>query len=45
MNTNTAKAIAFVAVCFMGAYVMDITEGQTGIGWAFLSLWMVWGNA
>ena len=38
-----AKAIASIAVCGMGAYVMYLTDGKTGIGWAILGIFIIWG--
>lgn len=43
MDPVTGKALASVACCCMGAYVMRLTEGQTGIGWAILGLIFIWG--
>jgi len=42
MSNNTAKAIASVAVCAMGAFCMWVTDGTTGIGWAVLVLILIW---
>ena len=39
-----SKAIASVAVCAMGAFVMWLTKGNTGIGWAILGLALIWGS-
>lgn len=43
MNIYLAKGIASVAICALGAYCTDITEGETGIGWAILGLFIIWG--
>jgi len=37
------KAIASVAVCALGGYCMKVSKGETGIGWAFLALLIIWG--
>lgn len=37
------KALASIAVCGMGAYVMYCTGGKTGIGWAILGIFIIWG--
>lgn len=42
MKLLTAKTIASVAVCAMGAYAMMVSKGETGIGWAILGLALVW---
>ena len=39
-----AKGIATIAVCGMGAYVMQITDGKTGIGWAIFGVIGIWGS-
>ena len=31
-----SKAIASVAVCALGGFVMWLTHGETGVGWAIL---------
>lgn len=36
------KGIASIAVCAMGAYVMYLTKGNTGIGWAIFGLLIIW---
>ena len=38
-----SKAIASVAICFLGGLSMYITNGETGIGWAVLALIFIWG--
>lgn len=42
MDNSTAKAIASVAICAAGAYVMYVTQGKTGIGWAVFGLLVIW---
>ena len=42
--TNVAKAIASVAVCAMGGYVMYLTHGDTGIGWAITGIFLIWAS-
>ena len=37
-----SRAIASVAVCGMGGYVMHLTNGTTGIGWAILGIFIIW---
>ena len=39
-----AKGIGTIAVCAMGAYVMKITDGKTGIGWAILGVIIIWSS-
>lgn len=38
------KGIATVGVCAMGAASMYITSGSTGIGWAILGVFLIWGD-
>ncbi len=40
---NLNKGIETAAVCILGGYCMYITKGQTGIGWAVLGLFILWG--
>jgi len=42
-NNNIGKGIATLGICAMGAYVMWLTGGQTGIGWAILGVLILWG--
>lgn len=42
MKTTTAKGIASIAVCGLGAASMYWTGGTTGIGWAILGLFLIW---
>jgi len=42
MDKETAKAIASVAVCALGALSMYVTKGETGIGWAIFGLVLIW---
>tara|TARA_B100002049_G_scaffold210911_1_gene173625 strand:+ start:149 stop:298 length:150 start_codon:yes stop_codon:yes gene_type:complete len=42
-----ARAVASVAVCALGAYSMYLTTTSpepTGIGWAVLGLFLIWGS-
>ena len=39
------KGLASAAICGMGAYVMYLTDGTTGIGWAVLGLLLVWNHS
>jgi hypothetical protein len=41
-TSSASKAIASVAVCALGAYCMYVTHGETGAGWAFLGLVVIW---
>ena len=36
------KGLATCGVCAMGGFVMYITNGATGIGWAILGVYIVW---
>jgi len=36
------KAIASISVCTMGAISMEITNGNTGIGWAIVGIAIIW---
>ena len=42
MKSNTAKAIASVAVCAAGTASMIVSGGATGIGWACLGIFLIW---
>ena len=44
MNKNILlnKAVSTIAVCSLGAFSMYISGGDTGIGWAFLGVWVIW---
>lgn len=37
-----ARAAASVGVCYLGALAMHISEGETGVGWALLGIYIVW---
>ena len=37
-----AKAIASIAVCALGGYCMNKTNGDTGIGWAIAGIFLIW---
>lgn len=38
------KGLATFSVCALGAFSMEVTGGQTGIGWAILGTFLIWGN-
>lgn len=38
------RGLASVAVCALGAYCMHVTNGSTGVGWAILGLFLIWGG-
>ena len=38
------KAIASVAICALGGFVMWLTNGETGVGWAVFGLAIIWGS-
>jgi hypothetical protein len=38
-----SKVISSIAVCAMGCFVMWLTKGETGVGWAILGLMFIWG--
>jgi len=38
------KGIASVSMCVLGALSMEITNGNTGIGWAVVGLLIIWNN-
>lgn len=40
---NNNKGIATIAVCVLGIYSMYVSNGQTGIGWAILGVFLIWG--
>jgi len=44
MDKNIGKGIATIAVCAGGAYSMYVSAGVTGMGWAILGVWLIWGN-
>ena len=37
------KGVASIAVCVLGGYCMFLTEGNTGIGYAILGIFFIWG--
>jgi len=37
-----AKSFATIAICGLGLGCMEITNGETGVGWALLGLFFVW---
>ena len=43
MKDNLGKGLATIGVCAMGAFVMWLTNGRTGIGWAILGMLFIWG--
>jgi hypothetical protein len=42
MDVNLAKGLASIAICLAGAYSMNITNGDSGIGWACFGLFLIW---
>jgi len=40
---RTHKWIATIAVCLLGGYCMYLTGGDTGVGWAILGVFLIWG--
>ena len=38
------KGLAAIAVCALGAYAMYLTSGSTGIGWAILGVFLIFGS-
>lgn len=38
-----AKGCATIAICLLSAFSMHLTNGETGIGWAVLGLFAIWG--
>ena len=38
------KGIATRAVCALGVWGMDISNGTTGIGWAILGVFLIWAS-
>ncbi|MFW6219709.1 MAG: hypothetical protein ACOC33_02575 [bacterium] len=38
------KGLASIAICGLGAYAMYVSNGQTGIGWAILGIFIIWGH-
>ena len=42
MKSDIGRGLASIAVCAAGAFVMSITDGATGIGWAILGLFFIW---
>lgn len=42
MGSNTAKAIASVAVSAAGVVAEIISGGTTGIGWVCIGLFIIW---
>jgi len=43
MDPIIGQGLASIAVCALGAFSMDRSKGQTGIGWAVLGLMVIWG--
>ena len=37
-----AKAVASIAVCYLGVESMIITDGSTGVGWGILGIMFIW---
>ena len=42
--TLLSKGIASIAVCALGAYCMYKSDCNTGVGWAIIGLFLIWGN-
>lgn len=38
-----AKTLATFCICGLGLGCMEITNGQTGVGWAIFGLFILWG--
>lgn len=36
------KGLASFAVCAMGAFSMEITGGETGVGWSIIGIYLIW---
>lgn len=41
-DSNVGKGLASIGVCGLGAVSMQITKGETGIGWAIFGLLLIW---
>ena len=39
------QAVATVAVCGLGVGAMWLSGGKTGIGWAILGVFLIWGHS
>jgi len=37
------KAIASIAICVLGGYCIQVSKGETDIGWSVLGLLLIWG--
>lgn len=37
------KTFATLFVCILGGWSMKITKGETGMGWAILGVFIIWG--
>ena len=36
------KAVASIAICCLGGFAMNLTDGATGIDWSVLALFIIW---
>ena len=43
MTQHIGRGLASIGVCALGGFAMYLTDGQTGIGWAVLGLFIIWG--
>lgn len=37
-----AKTLGTICVCALGLGCMEVTNGETGVGWAILGLFILW---
>ena len=42
MKVDINKGLATIAVCALGAVAMHYTNGEAGVGWAVLGIFLIW---